>query len=86
MKQKQTLGLNPHDFRFNRDTRRMVCHRCGGVMGECEHTCKGAVYNLKSFSSGVERPKSPTEELLERVCPAMQEYPDPFDQMEPTDG
>ena len=28
-----------HDFEFNRDTRRMVCSRCGGKMNEVPERC-----------------------------------------------
>lgn len=30
----------PHDFVLNRETRRMQCSRCGGIMNECEPTCR----------------------------------------------
>ncbi len=28
-----------HDFQLNRDTRRFVCAKCGGLMNECEAYC-----------------------------------------------
>lgn len=30
-----------HEFIFNRETRRMVCVKCGGVMNECPKVCSG---------------------------------------------
>lgn len=30
-----------HVFEFDRETRRMVCAKCGGVMNECPELCMG---------------------------------------------
>lgn len=31
----------PHQFELNRETRRMVCAKCGGIMNETPPNCTG---------------------------------------------
>lgn len=38
---KKPLKGQQHDFWFNRETRRMVCEKCGGLMNECPPICPG---------------------------------------------
>lgn len=35
------MSAGTHEFIFDRETRRMVCGRCGGVMNECAELCCG---------------------------------------------
>jgi len=86
MKQKQTLGLNLHDFRFNRDTRRMVCHKCDGVMGEYPHTCNPKRVYVGGFSSGIIPERTPFDDVMSRAVTELRVNPDPFDEMESANG